>query len=72
MIFLKTNYLKKKLKKGLHLESNVPSKSLLSVRGMKGRVSSGGYLNLGTQGKEVLVFSPKIKVFSKKKKRSSF
>ena len=51
--------------------TNVPSKSLLNVRGMKGRVSSGGYSNLGTRGKEILVFSPKIKVFSKKKKRSS-
>ena len=31
---------------------NVPSKSLLSVRGMKGRVSSGGYSNLGTRDKD--------------------
>ena len=45
--------------------SNVPSKSLLSVRGMKGRVSSGGYLNLGTRGKDFqkLMFSKKEKEF---------
>ena len=49
---------------------------------MKGRVSSGGYSNLGPRGKDfqkltfskkekgfdLSVFSPKIKVFSKKKK----
>ena len=29
------------------------SKSLLSVRGMKGRVSSDGYSNLGTRGKDL-------------------
>ena len=49
---------------------NVPSKTLLSVRGIKGRVSSGGYSNLETRDKEVLVFSPEIKVFSKKKRSS--
>ena len=32
--------------------TNVPSKSLLNVRGMKGRVSSGGYSNLGARGKD--------------------
>ena len=30
------------------VESNISSKSLLSVCGMKGHVSSGGYSNLGT------------------------
>ena len=52
-------------------------KSLLSVCRIKGPVSSGGYSNSGSQGKEfqklmfskkgVSVFSPKIKVLSKKK-----
>ena len=53
---------------------NVPSKSLLNVRGMKGRVSNGRDSNLGTRGKDFqkLIFSkklssPKVKVFSKKK-----
>ena len=47
------------------LMSNVPSKSLLSVRGMKGRVSNGGYSNLGTRGKDFqkLMFSKKEKEF---------
>ena len=42
-------------------DRNVPSKSLLSVRGMKGRVSSGGYSNLGARGKgfQKLMFSKK-------------
>ena len=45
--------------------SNVPSKSLLSVRGMKAHVSSGGYSNLGTRGKDFqkLMFSKKEKEF---------
>ena len=34
------------------LLTNVPSKSFLSVRGMKGRVRNGGYSNLGTRGKD--------------------
>ena len=44
------------------LINNVPSKSLLSV---KGRVSSGGYSNLGTRGKDFqkLMFSKKEKEF---------
>ena len=32
--------------------TNVHSKGLLSVRGMKGRVSSGEYLNLGPRSKD--------------------
>ena len=41
--------------------NNIPSMSLLSVRGMKGRVSSGGYSNLETRGKDIqkLMFSKK-------------
>ena len=40
-------------------------KSLLSVRGMKGRVSSGGYSNLGTRVKDFqkLMSSKKEKQF---------
>ena len=65
------------------LAPNVPSESLLSVRGMKGRASSGEYSNLGIRDedfqksmfskkrKRVLIssalFSPKLMVFSKKK-----
>ena len=45
---------------------NVPSQSLLSVRGMKGCVSSDEYY----PRQKVLVFSPKIKVFFLKKKSS--
>ena len=44
--------------------ANVPSKSLLSVRGMKGRVSSGGYSNLGARDKNF-----QKSMFSKKRKR---
>ena len=45
--------------------TNVPSKSLLSVRGMKGRVSTGGYSNLGTRGMDFqkLMFRKKEKEF---------
>ena len=45
--------------------TNVPSKSLLSARGMKGRVSSGRYSNLETRGKDFqkLMFSKKEKEF---------
>ena len=44
---------------------DVSFKSLLSVHGMKGRVSSGGYSNLGTQAKDSqkLMFSIKEKEF---------
>ena len=50
---------------GREVTRNVPSNSLLSVRGMKGRVSSGGYSNLGTRGKDCqkLMFSKKEKEF---------
>ena len=44
--------------------SNVPSKSLLNVRRVKGRVSSAGYSNLGTRGKDFQ------KLMCSKKKRS--
>ena len=37
----------------MDLTGNVSSMSLLSVHGMKVRVSSGGYSNLGTQGKDL-------------------
>ena len=61
---------------------NVPSKNLLSVRGTKGRVSSGGYSNLGAREKNfqksmyrkkesfdlvVHFFLPKSRCFLKKK-----
>ena len=50
-----------KFRMAVDVETNVPSKSLLSVRGMKGRVSSGGYSNSGTRGKDFqkLMFSKK-------------
>ena len=47
----------------LGLVTNVPSKSLLNVCGLKGRVSSGGSSNFGTRGKnfQKLMFSKKEK-----------
>ena len=58
------------------LSNNVPSKSLLSVRGTKDPVSNGGCSNLGAREKDFQKsmyrkkesFDPKMMVFSKKKK----
>ena len=51
--------------------TNVPSKSLISVRGMKGRVSNGGYSNLGTRSKDFIsdlpILFPKSRCLLKKR-----